>query len=87
MRKRSAKQIHSERVVRIGNLKNLSRRLIPEIRRIRRVQAMGLELQLADVVKKVCTLREEEMAALNYSPVRLTRLRLHEPSDIMALSQ
>lgn len=34
---------------------------------------MGLELQLADVVKKVCTLREEEMAALNYSPVRLTR--------------
>ena len=34
---------------------------------------MGLELQLADVVKKVCTLREEEMAALNYTPVRLTR--------------
>ena len=38
---------------------------------------MGLELQLADVVKKVCTLREEEMAALNYSPVRLTRACLH----------
>lgn len=34
---------------------------------------MGLELQIADVVKKVCSLREDEMATLNYAPVRLTK--------------
>lgn len=34
---------------------------------------MGLEPQLADVVEKICTLHEEEVAALNYSPVRVTR--------------
>ena len=34
---------------------------------------MGLEPQIADVVKKVCSLREDEMATLNYAPVRLTK--------------
>lgn len=34
---------------------------------------MGLELEIADVVKKVCSLREDEMANLNYTPVRLTK--------------
>ena len=34
---------------------------------------MGLELEIADVVKKVCSLREDEMAKLNYTPVRLTK--------------
>lgn len=34
---------------------------------------MGLETEIADVVKKFCSLREEELASLNYTPVRLTR--------------
>lgn len=34
---------------------------------------MGLEPQIADVVKKVCSLREDEMTTLNYAPVRLTK--------------
>lgn len=34
---------------------------------------MGLELEIADVVKKVCSLREDEIASLNYTPVRLTK--------------
>lgn len=34
---------------------------------------MGLEPQIADVVKKVCFLHEDEMATLNYAPVRLTK--------------
>jgi len=34
---------------------------------------MGLELEIADVVRKVCCLHEDELARLNYSPVRLTR--------------
>lgn len=34
---------------------------------------MGIELEIADVVRKVCCLREDELARLNYSPVRLTR--------------
>lgn len=34
---------------------------------------MGLETEIADVVKKICSLQEEELASLNYTPVRLTR--------------
>lgn len=34
---------------------------------------MGLELEIAEVVKKFSSLREEELAALNYKPVRLTK--------------
>lgn len=34
---------------------------------------MGLELEISDVVKKVCSLREDEMARLNYTPVKLTK--------------
>lgn len=34
---------------------------------------MGLEPEIADVVKKVCTLHEDEMTSLNYTPVRLTK--------------
>lgn len=34
---------------------------------------MGLEPQIADVVTKVCFLREDETATLNYMPVRLTK--------------
>ncbi len=34
---------------------------------------MGLELEIAEVVKRVCSLREDEMASLNYTPVRLTK--------------
>lgn len=34
---------------------------------------MGLELEIADVVKKVCSLHDEEIASLNYTPVRLTK--------------
>ena len=34
---------------------------------------MGLELQIADVIKRVCSLREDEIAALNYAPVRLAQ--------------
>lgn len=34
---------------------------------------MGLELQIADVVKRICALHEDEMATLNYEPVRLTK--------------
>lgn len=34
---------------------------------------MGLELEIADVVQRVCSLREDEMASLNYTPVRLTK--------------
>ena len=34
---------------------------------------MGLELEISDIVKKVCSLREDEMARLNYTPVKLTK--------------
>ena len=34
---------------------------------------MGLEPQIADVVKKVCFLREDELATLNYTPVKLAK--------------
>ena len=34
---------------------------------------MGLELQIADVVKRISSLHEDEMATLNYEPVRLTK--------------
>lgn len=34
---------------------------------------MGLELEIAEVVKRVFSLREDEMASLNYTPVRLTK--------------
>ena len=34
---------------------------------------MGLELEIADVVKRGCSLREDEMARLNYTPVKLTK--------------
>lgn len=34
---------------------------------------MGLEREIAEVVKKFSTLREEELAALNYTPVRLAK--------------
>ncbi len=34
---------------------------------------MGLELEIAEVIKRVCSLREDEIARLNYTPVRLTK--------------
>lgn len=34
---------------------------------------MGLELEIADIVKKVCSLHEDEIARLNYTPVKLTK--------------
>ena len=34
---------------------------------------MGLEEEIADVVKQVCSLHEDEMATLSYTPVRLTK--------------
>lgn len=34
---------------------------------------MGLELEIAEVVKKVCSLREDVLTSLNYSPVMLTK--------------
>lgn len=34
---------------------------------------LGLELEIADVVKRVCTLREDELAELNYTPVKLAK--------------
>lgn len=34
---------------------------------------MGLELEIADVVRRVCTLREDELDRLNYVPVKLAR--------------
>ena len=34
---------------------------------------MNLELEIADVVKKFCSLREDEFTSLNYTPVRLTK--------------
>lgn len=34
---------------------------------------MGLELQIADVVKRICTIDEDKMAVLNYMPVRLAQ--------------
>lgn len=34
---------------------------------------MGLEVEIANVVEKVRSLREDEMATLNYSPVSLTK--------------
>lgn len=34
---------------------------------------MGLELEIADVVERFCFLREDEIARLNYIPVKLTK--------------
>ena len=34
---------------------------------------MGLEVEIADIVKRICSLCEDEMASLNYTPVRLTK--------------
>lgn len=34
---------------------------------------MGLEVEIADVVKKISYLREDEMTSLNYTPVRLAK--------------
>lgn len=34
---------------------------------------MGLELEIANVVERFCLLREDEIARLNYTPVRLTK--------------
>lgn len=34
---------------------------------------MGLEQEIADVVKRVSSLHEDEIASLNYTPVRLTK--------------
>lgn len=34
---------------------------------------LGLELEIADIVKKICTLREDDLAKLNYKPVRLAK--------------
>lgn len=36
-------------------------------------QTLGLELEIADVVRKVSQLREDELAKLNYIPVKLTK--------------
>ena len=41
---------------------------------------MGLEPQIADVVTKVCFLREDEATTLNYMPVRLTKISLQMSS-------
>lgn len=34
---------------------------------------MGLEQEIADVVKRVCSLHEDEIGSLNYTPVILTK--------------
>ena len=34
---------------------------------------MGIEVQIADVVKSVCSLQEAELSALNYSPVNIAK--------------
>ena len=34
---------------------------------------LGLELEIADVVKKVCFLHEDELLRLNYTPVKLSK--------------
>lgn len=34
---------------------------------------MGLEQEIADVVKRVSSLHEDEIASLNYTPIRLTK--------------
>ena len=34
---------------------------------------LGLEQEIADVVEKVCLLREDELAELNYTPVKLAK--------------
>lgn len=34
---------------------------------------LGLELEIENVVKKVCSLREDELAKLNYTPVKLAK--------------
>lgn len=36
-------------------------------------QSLGLELEIADVVQKVCSLREDELSKLNYAPVNLAK--------------
>lgn len=53
-------------------LLNIKRRLLQLTDLHEATLTMSLEIEIADVVRKLCFLREDELASLNYTPVRLT---------------